>query len=238
MKYNLEIIQDELDKDNWKVISDIYKNLDEPMTFECNEGHRVYDSWRHIRNKRECPICLKNTYKEIEHKVTKKKTNKKRLIALDQSSRITGYSIYDGKELIDYGVFETQLEDEIQRAHQLKEWLISMCKTWRADYVAIEGIQYQQNFGVTTFQTLARVQGILMDTCLELGLPYEVCATNTWRHACGVKGSTRTDKKRSMQLLVKKWYDITVTDDAADAIGIGKYVAENILTIGEIIEWE
>ena len=29
-----------------------------------------------------------------------------------------------------------------------------------------------------------------------------------------------------MQLLAKTWYDVTVSEDEADAIGIGKYVAE------------
>lgn len=57
-----------------------------------------------------------------------------------------------------------------------------------------------------------------------MGIPYEVCPTNTWRNACGVRGSTRAEKKKSMQQLAKKWYDVDITDDEADAIGIGKYL--------------
>ena len=79
-----------------------------------------------------------------------------------------------------------------------------MVHSWKPDYIGIEGVQYQQNFGVTTFQTLCRIQGILMELCVELEIPYEVCATNTWRHHCGVKGKSRIDKKRSMQLLAKE----------------------------------
>ena len=39
-----------------------------------------------------------------------------------------------------------------------------------------------------------------------------------------------------MQNKAKEWHDITVTDDEADAIGIGKYVADlyNI----QVINWE
>lgn len=113
-----------------------------------------------------------------------------------------------------------------------------MTNTWKPDFIAIEGVQYQQNFGVTTFQTLCRVQGILMDCCLDLELPYKVCPTNTWRHFCGVKGKTRVDKKRSMQLLVKDWYDIKVSDDESDAIGIGHYVVNEVLKQVEVVEWE
>ena len=92
--------------------------------------------------------------------------------------------------------------------------------------------------GVTTFETLARLQGILMETLLELDIPYSICPTNSWRAHCQVKGKTRIDKKRSMQLLAKQWFDISVTDDEADAIGIGKYVAEVLNKKVEIFNWE
>ena len=113
-----------------------------------------------------------------------------------------------------------------------------MINNWKPDFVGIEGIQYQQNFGVTTFETLARLQGIIMETLYELNLPYVICPTNTWRHHCGVKGRTRVDKKKSMQLLVKEWFDVTITDDEADAIGIGKYISDVNFKKVEIINWE
>ena len=92
--------------------------------------------------------------------------------------------------------------------------------------------------GVTVFETLARLQGILMETAYENGISFHICPTNTWRAHCGVKGKTRSDKKRSMQLLAKNWYDITLADDEADAIGIGKYLSD---TVGKEIvteSWE
>jgi hypothetical protein len=92
--------------------------------------------------------------------------------------------------------------------------------------------------GVTTFEALARLQGCLMLTCLDLGVTYEICPTNTWRAHCKVKGQSRTDKKRSMQLLTKKWFDVTVSEDEADAIGIGKYMAEVIVRNTQIVNWE
>lgn len=113
-----------------------------------------------------------------------------------------------------------------------------MIQNWQPDLVGIEGIQYQQNMGVTTFQTLARLQGILIETCIQAKTAFQICPTNTWRAHCEVKGQSRADKKRSMQLLVKKWFDVSVTDDCADAIGIGKFVAETHSQQIEIINWE
>lgn len=237
-KIKVEDIQNELKQYGWKLISEEYKNLDSELIFECEEGHKVYSTWKKIRSRRECPVCNKNKYKEQDTKVVPKEKNVRRSLALDQSTRINGWSIYDNNKLIKYGVFTSSHDDEIERDTEIKNWLINMINTWKPDYVGFEGIQYQQNMGVTTFETLARLQGILMNTCYELKIHYSICPTNTWRHHCGVKGRTRTDKKRSMQMLAKKWFDISVTDDEADAIGIGKYVAECLNKEVKIFSWE
>lgn len=231
-------IGEELAQDNWKVISAEYVNLSTEMEFQCPEGHRVFTTWEKLRRKHECPVCKQNILKENKPVIIEKKKGVTRVLALDQATHKTGYAILDNKQLIKYGVFETSAESEVQRFHDVKVWLISMIENWVPDTIAIEGIQYQQTMGVTTFQTLARLQGILMDLCYELNYPCRVCPTNTWRAHCGVKGTSRVDKKRSMQLLVKKWFDISVSDDEADAIGIGKYAADLFGKQTEIINWE
>ena len=238
MRYSIEDVKKGLENTGWKVISDKYISLDSELIFECEEGHKVYSTWKKIRNRRECPICNKNKYKEQDNKIIPKEKGVRRTLALDQSTRINGWSVYDNNKLIKYGVFTSNYDDEIERDTEIKNWLVNMIYNWKPDYIGLEGIQYQQNMGVTTFETLARLQGILMNTLFEMNIPYSVCPTNTWRHYCGVKGRTRTDKKRSMQILVKQWFDISVTDDEADAIGIGKYVAENLNKQITVYDWE
>jgi hypothetical protein len=39
-----------------------------------------------------------------------------------------------------------------------------------------------------------------------------------------------------MQLIAKKWYDISLSDDEADAVGIGRYAAD--LNKIEVFNWE
>ena len=242
-KLKIEEIQAELEKDGWKVISDTYQNLDTQMEFECNEGHRVFAPYKKIRTKRECPVCKQNSLYAPSDKIVSKKKDKKRIIALDQATKVTGYAIYDGSELIKYGTFETTLNNEIARDNATKNWLLSMIQNWQPDGVAIEGIQFQDNLGgysigVTTFETLARLQGILMEACYEQGIKYEVYPTNTWRKGCGVKGRARTDKKRSMQLLAKQWHDVSLTEDEADAVGIGYYASKEMFKEVEVEDWE
>ena len=242
-RIKIEEIRAELAQDNWKVISEEYVNLDTEMVFECSEGHKVYAPWKKIRQKRECPVCSANEFKNQDTKIIPKKKDKKRILALDQATRITGWAIFDGTQLIKYGKFETSADDEIARDHEIKNWFISMINNWKPDVIGIEGIQLQEKseerkMGVTVFETLARLQGILMETAYSFNIPHRVCPTPTWRGHCGVKGRTRSDKKRSMQLLAKQWYDITLVDDEADAIGIGKYVIDTAGREVRMMNWE
>ena len=237
-KIKLEDIALSLETYNWKVLSTSYVNLSTEMEFECAEGHKVFSTWSKLRDHLECPICKKNTARQIQNiSARPKEKDTYRILALDQSSHLTGWSIYDDQKLIAYGVHEATGAREDERNHEVKEWVLSMVSNWKVDKVGIEGIQYQQSIGVTTFQTLARLQGILIDLCIELKIPYLICPTNTWRAHCDVKGRARSDKKRSMQLLVKKWFDVSVSEDEADAVGIGKYCAD-LREKKEIKNWE
>lgn len=237
-RIKIESIAEELAPEGWKVLSTEYQNLDTEMEFTCAEGHKVYAPWKKIRVKRECPVCKQNQFKQVKNIIKPKVKGENRILALDQASRISGFSIFDGDKLSSYGTYEAKCEEEGKRCHEVRVWLMSMIENWKPDLVGIEGIQFQEKMGVTTFQTLARLQGILIDLCIELNVPYVVCPTNTWRAHVGVKGRARADKKKSMQLIVKETYDVSVSEDEADAIGIGKYVAETHKKKMEIVNWE
>lgn len=236
-KIDIETIKKELQEDGWKLISTEYKNLDTELVFECNEGHRVFSNWKKIRNSRICPVCQTNRYKISEMKILPKKKNSIRVIGLDQATYTTGFSIFCDGELETYGVFQTSLDNVVERNNAVKNWLISMVENWKPDYVALEDIQLQQLggkqvknadnvVGVQTFKILAQLQGVLLNTLFELGVPTEVVYPATWRAHCQIKGRTKVDRKRSMQIKVKEWFDVSVSDDEADAIGIGKFLVE------------
>lgn len=240
-RITIETINQELEQYGWKCVSETYKNLETELEFLCEEEHTVCAPWKKIRTRRDCPRCKENKLKEQVLKVEPKPKGVRRILAIDQATHTCGWSIYDGKKLIRYGTFTTNLKDEIARDSTIKNWMLSMIENWQPDAIGLEGIQYQdevsgQKASVTVFQALARLQGILMETCYEHKIEYTVCPTNTWRHHCGVTGKTRVDKKRSMQHKAKEWHDITVSDDEADAIGIGKYVAD-LFNI-QVTNWE
>ena len=237
-RISIDTIKEEIQPDNWILVSETYKNLNTNLEFKCDKGHTVVAPWKKIRESRICPTCMRSSLKTKEFKNTKKKKNEYRILALDQATHISGYAVFSNKELIDYGTFEAIGENDIERCAQVKQWLISLIDQYEIDFIGLEGIQYQAAAGVTTFETLARLQGILMVTCYEEQKSYKVVNTNTWRLHCGVRGKSRVDKKRSMQLLIKQWYGIMPSEDECDAIGIGKYYSDLQMPKVEIVDWE
>ena len=237
---NLTTIQEQL-PEGWKVISTQYKNLDTEMEFECAAGHKVFSTWKKMRTRAECPIC-KEKAPLVDTTIIPKKKGIYRTIGIDQATHISGYSVYDGKELIKFGTFTVNETNEIERDNIIKMWLCSIINNWQPDVIGLEGIQLQQNaargIGVTTFETLARLQGILMEACYEQKTQFVICPTNTWRAHCKVKGQTREAKKNSMRQLAREWHNINVSEDEADAIGIGKYVAETYALTHQVQNWE
>lgn len=229
-KITIEEIREILKEDNWKVISSEYHNLKEEMIFECEEGHPIYSNWERIRRNRYCPVCANNELKSQSNIILNKPKNVYRILALDQASKITGYAVMDDGILVKSGIFKTELKDEIARDNQIKMWLANIVVNLEPDLVGLEDIQLQkfsaQEIGVTTYKVLAHLQGILMETLFELKIPYVIVAPATWRSSCEIKGKTRTDRKRAMQIKIKEWFDISVSDDEADAIGIGKHLSK------------
>lgn len=241
-KIKIENIRKAAIEHGWTLQSDTYKNLKTPLNFTCNEGHEVYLPYERVRDKWECPICKKNQYYDFDEILPHKSATTQRTLGLDQATHITGYSVFDGNELVYAGTFEATAEDEIERDIQIRNWLDNLLYNNSIDLVGIEGIQLQQfnnkTIGVTTYQTLARLQGILMAVCKDRKIDCYVCPPATWRAHCRVKGRSRVDKKRSMQAKIKEWFDITVSDDVADAIGIGMYIKDNYKKTVETFNWE
>ena len=237
-KISIDEIKNGLSADGWTLISETYQNLDSNLEFKCAKGHTVIAPWRKIRDNRICPTCMRERLKTKEFKNQKKKKGEYRILALDQATHVSGYAVFNNKNLIEYGAFEALGENDIERSVQVKSWMISLIDQFDVDFVGLEGIQYQIAAGVTTFESLARLQGILAATCVEEKIPYKIAPTNTWRLHCGVQGRSRPDRKRSMQRLVKEWFGFTPTEDEADAIGIGKYFSDMQAPKVEIIDWE
>lgn len=141
------------------------------------------------------------------------------LLALDQSSRITGYAVFKDGMLIKVGKFTLEDTNFSTRLFKFKKKIEELIKIYDINKVAFEEIQLQQN--VDTFKKLAMVYGIMLYTVEENNLPYEIISSNTWKSKCKIKKSTREPEKKQAQKFVQDKYGIKVTQDEADATCLG-----------------
>lgn len=231
-RITLDIVKGEMKNVGWKVVSEEYTNLKTNMKFRCPEGHLVETTWEKMRSRQNCPICQQNVKIKISDISASRKTEEKRVLALDQASYDTGWSVYDGTTLVAYGLFQTHKKESILRVLEVCDWLASMIYNWKPDFVGIEDIQYNPKGEIggvgnhNTFKLLGQLMGALMLTIIRAKKDSDNVNNKVWKSHCGVKGRTRMQQKASAQGLVKKWYDITVPEDVSDAICIGRYFAE------------
>lgn len=253
-KLTLEQVQEELKTHSWQLVSTGYQNLDTELTLICPEGHKVYLSLKKWRRNHKCPICEMNPYTNMSSLQDLGTTKAFRVLALDQATETTGWAIFDNTSLKRFGIITFHDTNSAARMSALKQWLGSMVLSINPDMVIFEDIQLQTNagskdkeknsgdegriVGVTTFKVLAQLQGVLTNFCYEKKIPYEFVHVSVWRKFCTIDGKYRADKKKSAQLKIKEWYDVTVPVDAAEAICIGKYAAEFKQRINKMVSWD
>lgn len=146
-----------------------------------------------------------------------------RLLALDQATIITGWSIFDNEELIDYGKIENTYKDIDKRLFYIKQQVLLLIEKYNIDEVVIEDIQYQTNNvnNVQTFKALAELFGVLVEAFVEKGIPYSAILASSWKSTLDIKGKNRQEQKKNAQIWVQNIYKIKVIQDIADSICIG-----------------
>lgn len=150
------------------------------------------------------------------------------LLALDQSSKVTGYAIFIDGALDHHGKINLTSESIGVRLVQFKKAIIDIIDSFKVDKIAFEDIQLQSTVGnnVKTYKILAEVFGVIHELCEELNIPYEIVPSVTWKSALNIKGKTRPEQKANAADYVNITYNIKPTQDECDAICIGTYVVK------------
>ena len=151
-----------------------------------------------------------------------------RILALDQSSRVSGWAVFDGDTLIEYGKFDVSSIYELgERLHQIRLKVKNLIDKYEVDKVILEDIYMdgQRVNNVQTFKALAEVFGVLYELCIDINKPVDAVLAGTWKSGLGVKGKTRTEQKRSAQAWAQSHYNVKATQDESDAVCIGAYAA-------------
>ena len=228
-KIKIQDVREEVEKLNWELVSNKYLNLKTDLQVRCPEGHDCFVSFEKLRKGNyECPICKQNQYYNMSAATVTKK-DEYRILAFDQASITSGWSIFDGEKLIKYGKWTSNGRDSTERISQTKYWVASMVENWNPDQIILEDIQLQkfgdQGEAVVTYKKLAHLQGVLINYFYEKRISVSIVPPATWRSFSQIKGRSRSDQKKNAQLKIKNLYDISVTQDEADAILIGRWGA-------------
>lgn len=150
------------------------------------------------------------------------------LLALDQSSHTTGYSIFEQGVLVKASHFDCSSSDFGKRLVQLKETVLKLIEEYKIDEVVFEDIQLQdvggsKEAGIKTFKILAQTQGMLIELFTELKIKYTIVLPIKWKAHIGIAGKGRKEEKKMAQNFVLKNYKASCTEDEADSVCIGIY---------------
>ena len=151
------------------------------------------------------------------------------ILALDQASRTSGWSVFEDDSLVASGTFTYDDDDFSMRLVKIRNKVIQLIQQYEINKVLLEDIQLQgQTNNVTTYKALAEVMGVLEELCCELKIPHEIIHSQTWKSTLGIKGRDRATQKRNAQAFVAEAYGKRVTQDESDAICIGThYIKSN-----------
>ena len=151
------------------------------------------------------------------------------ILALDQASRTSGWSIFQDEQLIASGTFTFDDDNFSLRLVKIRNKVIQLIQQYEINKVLLEDIQLQgQTNNVTTYKALAEVLGVLEELCCELKIPHEIIHSQSWKSTLDIKGRDRATQKRNAQAFVAATYGKKVSQDESDSICIGThYIKSN-----------
>lgn len=151
-----------------------------------------------------------------------------RLLALDQSSRVSGYAIFLDDKLETYGKIDLKQDDVGERLAAFRKQISKLVADYDIDEVAFEDIYMdgQKVNNISTFKVLAEVFGICDELFTELEIKNTAVLAGTWKSTLGIKGKTRPEQKKNAQVYIKNKYNIDVIQDIVDAICIGEHIIQ------------
>ena len=247
-KLKIDDVRQDFINEGWELLSTVYVNLNGELEAKCPEGHLNYVPYKKWRARKACNICLENNVVHIgKANIPPKAPGVVRVLALDDATKDTGWALYDNEQLVDFGVARMGGDDTIARIALLRQWVLGVIDSWKPDKIAIEDIQLQSYYNAKTnkssqnvvlFKTLAHLQGALLVTFYEKKVDYIIVHVATWRSYCGITAKTRDDQKKMAQMKVQTWYGVKVDNDVAEAICIGKYLAEKYIKNNTTVNWE
>lgn len=154
-----------------------------------------------------------------------------KILAFDQGSSISGWSVIQDGQLIDFGVIDLHKEKNIEpRMQHMAQEIKNKISEIAPDKIVFEDVALQDSPKVVIW--LGRLQGYLQMLCWESNIPYSIYLPTSWRKVVGISSTKpnedgkkvrkkRKELKEDACKIIFDKYKLSVSDDIADAILIG-----------------
>lgn len=149
------------------------------------------------------------------------------ILALDQSTNRTGWSVFDeNNKLIMSGVFATKSKSIDKRIEELTDYCLYLTERFQVEHIVLEDVQSQKN--PKTFKDLSMLLGSLVKLSLDNKLTHTIVAPSTWRSFLGIKTKPREVAKLGAKNYALVRYGVECKyDDESDSICIGTWYVLN-----------
>jgi hypothetical protein len=147
-----------------------------------------------------------------------------KILAFDQSTKVSAYSLFVDGEYVDVGVIDLhKMKDTPERVRAMG---VELCKTiekYQPDSVVMEEVAQQSN--ALTLKLLARIQGIIIGFCAAHNIETYIVEPSKWRSVLKFKqgaGVKREDLKAQGIKHIKDNYGLDLSEDECESICINE----------------
>lgn len=148
-------------------------------------------------------------------------------LALDPSTKASGWAIFDNQELKDHGVIYATSSNLYNRIKKMQDEIDKLVKKYKVEKIVLEDVLPNDvRHNEKVYKALMYLQGAIMQVINDNKLIDNVkfLYPSEWRKICGIhtgRGITRGSLKPKDIEFVKNQFGILVGDDEADACAIG-----------------
>ena len=109
-----------------------------------------------------------------------------RVLAFDQSTKVTGWSLFIDSKYINSGVIDLgKNKNTEERSKQMAVEICNVITESKPDVTIIEEVAMQSN--AQTLKLLARIQGVAIGFCAAHNIPLHILEPSKWRSALDFK---------------------------------------------------
>lgn len=158
-----------------------------------------------------------------------------KVLALDLSTKSTGWAIFENKKLIDSGCITASSTNVLNRIEKITKELRTIFNEHKPDDIIVEEVLPEDvKHNQQVFKALMYLQASIALEFNKDDKKLNFYVSSEWRKKCGIRtgrGITRDMVKAADIKFVKDNYNIEANDDICDAICIGHaYTHQHIIT--------